>query len=137
MASNGNFSLLSAQFPRITIRKANGKLRPLGIPCVRDRVVQTAVLLVIEPIFEADFLDCSHGFRPGRRAHEAMEQIRASLKAGQRQVYDADLSSYFDSIPHDELMQKVERRIADRSVLKLIRMWLRAPVVESGGMMGL
>jgi RNA-directed DNA polymerase len=91
-----------------------------------------AVLLVVEPIFEADFLDCSHGFRPGRRAQGAMGQIRRNLEVGRREVYDADLSSYFDTIPHDRLMRAVERRIADRAVLKLIRMWLRCPVVEEG-----
>jgi RNA-directed DNA polymerase len=91
-----------------------------------------AVLLVIEPIFEADFRDSSYGFRAGRRGTEAMEQIRVQLKAGRREVYDADLSSYFDTIPHDRLMRMVERRIADRTVLKLIRMWLRCPVVEGG-----
>ena len=112
--------------------KPNGKLRPLGIPCVRDRVVQTAVLLVVEPIFEVDFLECSHGYRPEHGAQDAMKQVQRSLEVGRQEVYDADLSSYFDSIPQDRLMQMVERRIADRSILKLIRMWLRSPVIEQG-----
>jgi RNA-directed DNA polymerase len=97
---------------------------------VRDRVAQMAVLLVIEPIFEADFEGCSFGFRPGRNAHQALDQVRAALKAGRTEVYDADLASYFDTIDHGRLMQQLERRIADRAVLRLIRLWLRCPVVE-------
>jgi len=112
------------------IPKANGKLRPLGIPVIKDRVVQAAVVLIIEPIFEADFEDCSYGFRPGRNAHQALERIAAALKAGKTEVYDADLEGYFDSIPHDKLMKCVRMRVVDGAVLGLIKQWLEAPVVE-------
>lgn len=115
---------------RVYIPKPDGRERPLGIPNVRDRVVQAAVVLVLEVIFDADFLDSSFGFRPRRRAHDALNAIRAEVKSGRTTVYDADLQGYFDSIPHDKLMAAVQQRVVDRSVLSLIRMWLDAPVID-------
>jgi RNA-directed DNA polymerase len=103
----------------------------VGVPTVKDRIVQTAALLILEPIFEADFLESSYGFRPGRNAHQAIDAICQHIASGFQEVYDADLKSYFDTIPHDSLLKCLERRIADRSVLKLIRMWLESPVVET------
>lgn len=115
---------------RVHIPKTDGRKRPLGIPTLKDRVVQMAVVLLLEPIFEADFHDCSHGFRPGRKAHDALDSIRSHLKAGRTEVYDADLKGYFDTIPHEKLLACVRMRVTDRSVLGLIRGWLQAPIIE-------
>jgi RNA-directed DNA polymerase len=115
---------------RAMIPKPDGGERPLGIPTIRDRVVQTAAKIVLEPIFEADFEDSAYGYRPARGAVDAVKEVHRHVCRGYTDVVDADLSRYFDSIPHDELLKSVARRIVDRHVLRLIKLWLKAPIEE-------
>src|SRR5438128_5103376 len=116
---------------RVMIPKPGGGERPLGIPTIRDRVVQTAAKLVLEPIFEADLDPAAYGYRPGRSGADASKEVHALLCRGYTDVVDADLSKYFDTIPHQNLMRSVARRIVDRQVLRLIKLWLKAPVEEA------
>jgi group II intron reverse transcriptase/maturase len=117
---------------RVDIPKGNGDTRPLGIPCIEDRIVQMAVKLIIEPIFEAGFSEHSYGFRPKRSAHQAMDDITGGLLKGHTQVIDADLSKYFDTIMHEKLMKTVAEKIADKRILALLNQWLKAIIIKVG-----
>jgi RNA-directed DNA polymerase len=116
---------------RVLIPKEGGiGERPLGIPVIRDRVVQTAALLILQPIFEADLEPTAYGYRPGRTALQAVQAVHRALCAGHSKVIDADVSQYFDTIPHADLMQSLARRLSDRRMLRLLKRWLKAPVAE-------
>jgi group II intron reverse transcriptase/maturase len=117
---------------RVMIEKEDGGERPLGIPTVKDRIAQTVCKMILEPIFEADFEDSSYGFRPERSAKDAITAIKGNLKQGKTEVYDADLSKYFDTIPHDRLQIVLKQRVTDPRILKLINKWLKAPIYEDG-----
>ena len=117
---------------RVMIDKEEGGQRPLGIPTVKDRIAQTVCKMILEPIFEADFEESSYGFRPDRSAKDAITAIKGNLKQGKTEVYDADLSKYFDTIPHDKLQIVLKQRVADPRILKLINKWLKAPIYENG-----